>query len=393
MNEPESDETLCFIYGHLTPVKKGQTRNPVIISKLHVPPHDSLEMCWNHLLELAGHDNKSPYHKFYAKYIGKKAIDRYPQDRLYPNMQNMNTLIAAAKVLVRENEVDGMFPCSAAVVLQEMRAKKLKHSICVGDAPGENTMRQTTLKHAKHLFSAREGLDSKTACFVADHAHTYFEDSDRMDLGIIFQQEVLGTVVFSTLGGFGFRHINVDFEHKSNVGAFSIDLTSNLMKLVAKNAASVFGANGGVGEMARVVGHPGLLYSTPHDFNATNDGLTYFLEHGLGFDPPMIAAHAQDIKRFNERIFSMVLACAGLDHKKCLADYDFVTMFGYLISSRPPAGPQREEWFAQVYHIDFDAQFLIDLWVKHNIFVCTLILPLSRQGVWLRVTDLSLIHH
>ena len=102
----------------------------------------------------------------------------------------------------------------------------------------------------------------------------------------------------------------------------------------------------------------------------------------------MLAENAEDIKRFNDRISRMALACAGLGLKQgeMLADYDFVTMYGYLISSRPPVGPNQEEWYAQVYHIDFNCQLLIDLWTKHGIIVCTLTLPHSCQGAWLQVT-------
>jgi hypothetical protein len=102
----------------------------------------------------------------------------------------------------------------------------------------------------------------------------------------------------------------------------------------------------------------------------------------------MLADNAPHIQGFNKRISTMALASAGLGQNQgeMLADYDFVTMYGYLISSLPPDGAQREAWYAQVYHIDFDCQRLIDLWRDHGIIVCTISLPLSPQGAWLQVT-------
>jgi hypothetical protein len=117
--------------------------------------------------------------------------------------------------------------------------------------------------------------------------------------------------------------------------------------------------------------------------------MSYFLQHGLGFSQQKLVELDTDIQGFNERINRMVFACAGLGQNpgQMFTDYDFPAMYGLLKSSLPPAGDHREEWFAQVYHIDFNAEFLIYLWEELGIIVCTILLPMSRLGAWLQVTE------
>jgi hypothetical protein len=131
-----------------------------------------------------------------------------------------------------------------------------------------------------------------------------------------------------------------------------------------------------------VRGHPGLKYTTLSDFQY--DGFTHFLQHGLKFTPQQLTDQTANIAQLNDSIDRMALA--SIDPNLKAEDFNIFKAFGWMISSLPAVGEMRKEWYVQVLHTDFSAEYLHQLAIL-GIIVQTFIYPLSMMGSFLHVAD------